>query len=68
MPDFRVVAQPKPQGDDKCQKQNGLGDAGSEYEIKKMLHYLIKIGVIIRKIDAYVLYQIRIYTQNLLAD
>ena len=68
MTDFRVVAQPKPQGDDKCQKQNGLGDAGSGYELEQLLHYLIKIGVIIRKIDAYILYQIRIYTQTLLAD
>lgn len=68
MPDFRPLAQPKPQRDDQRQKQGGLGDAGSGYELKQLLHYLIKIGVIIRKIDAYILYQIRIYTQTLLAD
>ena len=68
MPDFRAVAQPKPQGDNQRQEQDGLGDAGSRYELKQLLHYLIKIGVIIRKIDAYILYQIRIYTQTLLAD
>ena len=68
MPDFRAVAQPKPQGDNQRQEQDGLGDAGSGYELEQLLHYLIKIGVIIRKIDAYILYQIRIYTQTLLAD
>ena len=68
MTDFRAVAQPKPQGDNQRQKQNGLGDAGSGYELEQLLHYLIKIGVIIRKIDAYILYQIRIYTQTLFAD
>ena len=60
MPDFRSLAQPKPQGDDQRQEQDGLGDAGSGYELEQLLHYLIKIGVIIRKIDAYILYQIRI--------
>lgn len=68
MPYFRAVAQPKPQGDDQRQEQNGLRDGRSGYEFKQLLHYLIKIGVIIRKIDAYILYQIRIYTQTLLAD
>ena len=34
MPYFRAVAQPKPQGDDQRQEQDGLGDAGSGYELK----------------------------------